>query len=158
MDSYSFKSVVAVSLPLLDPANKAYVTRVRYLRSLAYELSENWLDGTRLGPEKTELAERLDYCMAKLAHALSCDDMQKVREQPFFYDALALAGSGEAARALEVFCRGLEEAHSRLDWGLSPFGKGNGEPFIELVPGERKLREVPFESPLREDIEFLLAK
>lgn len=158
MASYLFKNSCPANLPLLDPANEAYMTRVRYLYSLADELSENWRDDVFPGTEKAELAERLDYCMAKLAQALCCEDMLRVREQAFFCDALTQARSGGALRALEVFCRGLEEVHSRLDWGLSPFGKGDGEPFIELVPGERKLHEVSFESPLIEDIEFLLAK
>lgn len=158
MASYLFKNGGPAKFPLLDPANEAYMTRVRYLYSLADELSENWRDDTFPGAEKAELAERLDYCMAKLAEALRCEDMLRVREQAFFCDALAQARSGGAFHALEVFCRGLEEMHSRLDWGLPPFGKGDGEPFIELVPGKEKLREVSFESPLLEDIEFLLAK
>jgi len=157
---YYYNIGQTVKVPLLDPGNEEYVSRVETLGGVVAGIVEKW--ETIQDQMKKEKASHLAYTLRKLAELLSSSDLLQIAEQPFFRKASIIMEKWDlesnethtAEKAMKVLCSGLDKIHNRLDLGLSPFDAepsgGQGKPSIE----ERELcaRSMIQEFQLRRNI------
>lgn len=132
-------------IPMLDPENEAYVSRVALLVSFVSEAVKKWelLQDETVGSPPPE-AETMAYAIRKLAEMLSFEDILRLRDQDFFLYAFNLTTNPEGGpsdrdryqRAMQVLSDGLSEVQANMDLGSLPFGSQALdwiEPSVELA-------------------------
>jgi hypothetical protein len=139
-----------LNVPMLDPFNSAYRSRIEAVAELIRPVVENWesfRDMVAHAPEnmRGEVAEMLlepeldrpqhvAYMVRRLAEMLSCEEIEALGSQPFICEAINLSrsafcgpsGSGfekwsQAEQAMKVIYDGFSVIQGRLDLGLEPF-------------------------------------
>jgi hypothetical protein len=168
MDLSFFRFGRFLRIPMLDPENEAYVSRVALIVSFVGEALRKWefLQDEAVG-SAPPLVESLAYAIRKLAEMLSVEDIFRLKEQVFFLYAFNLVQNpeGEAAdrgrceRAIQVLVDGFSEVQANLDLGFLPYGAQGldwVEPTLEFVEeaGLSSGRENIFQRSL----EFVLDK
>ena len=127
MSIYFYNVGQTVKVPLLDPGNEEYLSRVDTLGGLVAGIVEKWEIIQVQG--RKEKASSLAYTIRKLAEMLSSEDMMLIPKQPFFrkisviMEKLDHEGPDPTSteKAMKILSSGLSKIHNRLDFGLSPF-------------------------------------
>jgi hypothetical protein len=146
MEGFFFRSGKYLRVPVLDPGNVSYVSRIELVVSLISDLVEKWesfydVETSEVPPEM----EQISYSVRRLAESLSSEEITHLEKQDFMIYARDIAGNFSSGgtdrkkmqRAMRVVCEGLDHIQSSLDYGYPAFADPSPEcmePLIELVP------------------------
>jgi hypothetical protein len=146
MEGFFFRSGKYLRIPILDPGNVSYVSRIELIVSLISGLVEKWESFYDVETsEVPQEMEQISYSIRRLAESLSSEEITHLEKQDFMVYARDIAGNFSSGgtdrkkmqRAMRVICEGLGHVQSSLDYGYPAFVDPSPEcmePLIELVP------------------------
>lgn len=150
IELFTYRLGRTLKVPMLDPFNAAYRSRVGAVGELVRSVVENWESFRELAahlPEdlrdsmeekylKSELdrPQHMAYMVRKLAEMLSHEEIETLGKQPFLSEARALSRAAfsdssqtgpeswsKAEQAMKMAYDGFSTIQGRLDLGLAPF-------------------------------------
>jgi len=146
MEGFFFRFGKYLRVPVLDPGNVSYVSRIELIVSYISDLVEKWEyvndRGTSTVPPEME---QISYSIRRLAESLSSEEITRLEKQDFMLYARDIAGNTSSVspdrkrlqRAIGVISQGLAHVQSSLDYGYPAFIDHSPEwmePLVELLP------------------------